>query len=52
MSILYLPIKLILRIAGYLKHVYNINALVIMGHYFYHILNNELYKRSSSSVIS
>jgi len=48
MSILRLPIKLILRIA---KDAYNINALVIIGHYFYRMLNNELYKRNSSSII-
>ena len=52
MSILHLPIEIILRIAGYLKHVCDINALVITGHHFYRMLNNELYKRNSSSAMS
>ena len=52
MSILYLPIKIILKIVGYLKYIYNINALIIIGHHFYCMLNNELYKRNSSFTMS
>ena len=51
MSILYLPTKLILIIAKYLKGVCDVNALVITSHHFYRMLNNELYKRDSSSAI-
>ncbi|XTI82146.1 hypothetical protein V2W45_1227828 [Cenococcum geophilum] len=51
MSILYLTIELILIIAEYLKRVCDVNALVITGRHFYYILNNELYKRDSSSAM-